>query len=164
MKTILLFTVGIFFTSTTSFSQAEKLYNLNRKLIADTSITISQTAYQILKESGKNPLRILQRNLKYPEIAKENYVKGSVIASFEVTRKGELINIIIEKSTDENFSKSVIEAINNSKTSLGGYLKPKQDIERFYIPFKFDLDVYDFNNDINTNSALTKKEIVTPFL
>ncbi len=166
------------------YCQIEYLFNSKGKLLIDTSFTISSQAYKVLKDFGRVPISVLQKSIQYPQLLKENYIQGLVIVSFEVTSKGEIINIKFEKSPDENFNIAISDAIKRSELSLGYYLKSdktgdkyfrkyikesrRQGVvfekitEKFYIPIKFELEVYQIEKDIHKNSVITKKELVIP--
>lgn len=55
----------------------------------------------------------IYRNLKYPPLATEKEIEGTVLASFVINETGNVINVTIEKDIGEGCGKAVKKVIEN---------------------------------------------------
>lgn len=77
----------------------------------------------------------VQRNVKYPDIAKENGIQGKVFVMFLVDKEGSVQNVTILRGVDPSLDTEVIRVVKSSPTWAPG----KQDGE--VVPVKFTITV-----------------------
>jgi protein TonB len=81
----------------------------------------------------------IQSTVKYPTIAMENSISGTVYVSFVVNRKGEVASINIVRGVDASLDEAVISALKQAPTWEPGKQRGKPVNVSFSIPVKFIL-------------------------
>jgi len=92
----------------------------------DDEEEISDVPFIIVEEmpifTQGNVHTYITKNIKYPEICKENNIQGKVYVQFVVNEKGKVSNVKILKGVDPNLDKEALRVINN----LPDYIPGKQ--------------------------------------
>ena len=81
----------------------------------------------------------IQQTVKYPALAMENSISGTVYVSFVVNRRGEVSNINIVRGVDPSLDEAVITALKAAPTWSPGKQRGKPVNVSFSIPVKFIL-------------------------
>jgi len=81
----------------------------------------------------------IQTTVKYPALAMENSISGTVYVSFVVNRRGEVSNINIIRPVDPSLDEAVINALKNAPIWEPGKQRGKPVNVSFSIPVKFIL-------------------------
>lgn len=89
---------------------------------------------------GLNDFRLyIQANLKYPRIAEENSISGTVHVSFVVDKKGEISEITILRGVDPSLDNEVIRGLKAAPKWTPGMQRMKPVFVRMSMPVKFTL-------------------------
>jgi protein TonB len=92
---------------------------------------------------GEDSLRkYIYKNLRYPELAKENDIQGTVYASFIIDKTGKVTNPVIKKGlkgAGVTCDKEVLRLIKNMPNWSPGKLHGKPVKVEYIIPVKFNL-------------------------
>jgi len=78
-----------------------------------------------------------QKNVKYPAIAMENSIFGTVEVSFVVNRDGQVEDVTIEKSLDPALDEAAINVVKSSPVWTPGKQRGKNVNVSFKIPIEF---------------------------
>jgi protein TonB len=90
---------------------------------------------------GINAFRnYIQRNLIYPEIARENGIEGTIYTRFIVNKNGQVEEISILRGVDPALDEAVVQAIKNSPKWQPGRQRGKAVNVSFTMPVIFSLD------------------------
>jgi periplasmic protein TonB len=81
----------------------------------------------------------IQATVKYPALAMENSISGTVYVSFVVNRRGEVSNINIVRGVDPSLDEAVISALKQAPKWEPGKQRGKPVNVSFSIPVKFIL-------------------------
>ena len=81
----------------------------------------------------------IQNTVKYPQLAMENSISGTVYVSFVVNRRGEVASINIVRGVDPSLDEAVINALKQAPTWEPGKQRGKPVNVSFSIPVKFIL-------------------------
>jgi protein TonB len=81
----------------------------------------------------------IQSTVKYPALAMENSISGTVYVSFVVNRRGEVSSINIVRGVDASLDEAVINALKQAPTWEPGKQRGKPVNVSFSIPVKFIL-------------------------
>ena len=81
----------------------------------------------------------IQGTLKYPRIAEENSISGTVHVTFVVNKKGELDEITILRGVDPSLDNEVIRALKAAPKWVPGKQRDKPVLVRMSMPVKFTL-------------------------
>lgn len=81
----------------------------------------------------------IQSTVKYPALAMENSISGTVYVSFVVNRRGEVANINIVRGVDPSLDEAVINALKQAPKWEPGKQRGKPVNVSFSIPVKFIL-------------------------
>lgn len=90
--------------------------------------------------SIENFRNYIQQTVKYPQIAMENSISGTVYVSFVVNRRGEVSNINIVRGVDPSLDEAVITALKQAPVWEPGKQRGKPVNVSFSIPVKFILN------------------------
>ncbi len=90
--------------------------------------------------SIENFRNYIQTTVKYPALAMENSISGTVYVSFVVNRRGEVSNITILRLVDPSLDEAVINALKNAPKWEPGKQRGKPVNVSFSIPVKFILN------------------------
>jgi len=81
----------------------------------------------------------IQKNLDYPDIAKENGVSGRVFVQFDVNGKGSIENVIVVRGVDPSLDKEAVRVIKSSPKWSPGKQRGRPVKVRFTFPIVFQL-------------------------
>jgi periplasmic protein TonB len=81
----------------------------------------------------------IQSTVKYPTLAMENSISGTVYVGFVVNRRGEVSNITIVRGVDPSLDEAVITALKQAPVWEPGKQRGKPVNVSFSIPVKFIL-------------------------
>ncbi|MEA3446812.1 MAG: energy transducer TonB [Bacteroidota bacterium] len=92
------------------------------------------------KEEGDLELRKhIAKNVKYPEIARENGIQGRVFISFVVSSKGKVTKVKIARGIDPALDKAAINVIKNLPNFSPGKQRGKAVRVSYTVPINFKL-------------------------
>jgi len=133
----------LFLVSTQSYAQDQsKLYNNNRKLIADDTLVLSPAAYKIWRQVEDSIVNKVESILRYPPPFTENCITpNTIILSFTYAANG-ISQFHIEKAFNANGWKNEI-AKNIQEAHIEQYFKnirlKKNKTYSFYLPLKWKI-------------------------
>jgi protein TonB len=84
-------------------------------------------------------IKFIKANVKYPEIAKENQISGTVYVSFVVNKDGNITDIKIVRSPDESLSREAIRVVKLMPPWKPGRQNNTAVRVQFNLPIKFTL-------------------------
>lgn len=84
-------------------------------------------------------LNWLSKNIRYPEIAKENYITGKVFVSFVINIDGSVCDIKIVRGVDESLDLEAIRVCSKMPKWKPGNQRGKPVRVRFSIPINFQI-------------------------
>jgi len=85
-------------------------------------------------------MKFIQRNTKYPAIAKEYNITGKVYVSFIVDRKGNVTNVKIVRGVDKNLDAEAFRVVSALPKYKPGRQRGKAVRVMFTIPINFTLN------------------------
>jgi TonB family protein len=85
-------------------------------------------------------MKFVQKNVKYPSIAKEYNITGKVYASFIVGKDGSVTNVKIVRGVDKNLDAEVIRLVKSFPKYKAGIQRGKAVRVMFTIPINFTLN------------------------
>ena len=100
----------------------------------------SESNEELKKCHYKKMLNFIYTNIKYPEIAKEKDIEGTVVARFIVDKEGNVIEPEIVQSIGGGCDEEVLRVINNFPTWIPGEHNGKTVNVYFNLPVKFKLE------------------------
>jgi hypothetical protein len=137
-----------------AFSQSSILYNADGTLKADKQFKITKEMLIKAPAIEKNLLAAVYNNVRYPSMAKENNITGSVIVKLVTTAGNTGFEIV--KSSDIVFKESLERFFKGIYLySKAGYHGPGV----FYLPIKFQLLKNRFSQTLKSNKVLTIEAI-----
>lgn len=89
--------------------------------------------------SSGNLLEYVARNIKYPVIAQENGIEGTVVVSFVVNEQGKVADIKVTKKVDASLDKEAMRIIQQMPDWKPGKQRGKPVAVQFSIPIEFHL-------------------------
>lgn len=87
----------------------------------------------------KAMLEFIQKNIKYPEIAKRNKIQGTVLVNFVINKEGKIIKPKIMKSPSEALSEEALRILSIMPDWVPGKQKGQAVSVSYTIPVKFTL-------------------------
>ncbi len=85
-------------------------------------------------------MKYIQKNVKYPAIAKEYNITGKVYVSFIVDRKGSVTNVKIVRGVDKNLDAEAMRVVKSLPKYKPGKQRGKSVRVMFTIPINFTLN------------------------
>ncbi|MDA7729024.1 energy transducer TonB, partial [Flavobacteriales bacterium] len=85
-------------------------------------------------------MRYIQKNVKYPAIAKEYNITGKVYVSFIVDKKGSVTNVKIVRGVDKNLDAEAMRVVKSLPKYKPGKQRGKSVRVMFTIPINFTLN------------------------
>jgi periplasmic protein TonB len=82
-------------------------------------------------------IKLVQGNAKYPPIAKEAGIQGTVFVYFEVNKDGKVENVEIKKSVDKRLDEEAVKAVKMLPTFDPGKQRGKPVRVQYTIPVRF---------------------------
>ena len=85
-------------------------------------------------------MKYIQKNVKYPPIAKEYNITGKVYISFVVDKSGSVTNVKVVRGVDKNLDAEAVRVIKSLPKYKPGMQKGKPVRVMFTIPINFNLN------------------------
>jgi protein TonB len=85
-------------------------------------------------------LEYLQRNIRYPNEARENQIQGRVVVRFIVNKEGKIEGAEVQKGIGYGCDKEALRVVNAMKTWKPGQVKGKTVKAYYTLPITFRLD------------------------
>jgi|TARA_B110000914_G_scaffold226156_1_gene249485 protein TonB len=85
-------------------------------------------------------MKFIQKNVKYPAIAKEYNITGKVYVSFIVDRQGKVTNVKIVRGVDKNLDAEALRVVSSLPRYTPGRQRGKAVRVMFTIPINFTLN------------------------
>jgi periplasmic protein TonB len=85
-------------------------------------------------------LKFLAENIKYPPLARENNIQGSVVLSFVIGKKGEVTDVAIVKDIGGGCGKEAVRVVQNMPKWSPGEAAGNPVKVRFMLPVRFKLE------------------------
>lgn len=85
-------------------------------------------------------LKYLAENIKYPPLARENNIQGSVVLSFVVGKKGEVSDVTIVKDIGGGCGKEAVRVVQSMPKWSPGEANGNPVKVRFMLPVRFKLE------------------------
>ena len=85
-------------------------------------------------------MKYIQKNVKYPAIAKEYNITGKVYVSFIVDRQGKVTNVKIVRGVDKNLDAEAVRVVKSLPKYKPGKQRGKSVRVMFTIPINFTLN------------------------
>ena len=85
-------------------------------------------------------MKYIQKNVKYPPIAKEYNITGKVYVSFIVDRQGKVTNVKIVRGVDKNLDAEAVRVVKSLPKYKPGKQRGKAVRVMFTIPINFTLN------------------------
>ncbi len=85
-------------------------------------------------------MQFLQKNIKYPQIAKENGISGVVYVSFIVDKNGQVTEVKVVRGVDSFLDKEAIRVVSSLKGYTPGKQRGKPVPVQFTLPIRFQLN------------------------
>ncbi len=132
MKRFLLLLSAIFLTNM-ALCQEEK------------KVSVDDEVFVVVEEQAEFPggldsmYAYIQKNLKYPELAKEKGIEGRVFVSFIIEKDGSISNILIKRAIGGGCEEATVEMIKNMPKWKPGKQRGKPVRFQFTLPIKFEL-------------------------
>ncbi|MDO3644929.1 energy transducer TonB [Mucilaginibacter sp. L3T2-6] len=147
--------VSLLLFANTALAQNSMLYNNHRKLMIDTSFTISTETYRNIRTIEKVLLPVIFNNIKYPEVARQNGERGTVIVQLTIDNKSMLYTYKIVKSDLEIFNPPVNQLFKNLSKYVRDAICPAGQSINIYIPVRFFLNQDNFEKTLKLNHSVT---------
>lgn len=159
MRVLILF--FSFLVTCNMYGQESLLYNSDGKLKIDTTLCIESSSLAEMVKIEQFILPTLYNRLDYPENSRENGNEGILIievtiGAIEKSIEWRSLECEIIKGVDPWIDKSVIKAIYCLKSSIIYIVEDTEEFN-FYIPFIFELEKSEFEENLKRNGAVTKK-------
>ena len=84
-------------------------------------------------------MKFLQRNIKYPTIAKENGVKGTVFVQFVVEKDGKVSDVVVVKGVDKSLDAEAKRVVSSMPKWAAGVQGGVPVAVQYVLPVKFEL-------------------------
>ena len=115
-------------------------------LVIDSGEEEESDDNQIFVKAEKMPIfqkgslmRYIMSRIKYPILAQENDITGTVYISFVVNKNGEVINVKVLRGVDPSLNKEAIRVIKALPNWIPGYQRTRPVNVAFTVPIKFEL-------------------------
>lgn len=84
-------------------------------------------------------IKYLSENIKYPQVAKENQIQGTVYLNFVVEADGSITNVVIARGVDASMDKEAVRVIRSMQRWKPGKQSGKTVRVKFNLPVRFVL-------------------------
>lgn len=101
----------------------------------------NEETYEDQLECTKQKIQsTIRKYLRYPELAKQNNIEGTVVGSFIVSSSGQIEDIKIEREKGLGLDEAVIKVIKKLPKFVPGEQNSRQVNVKMHLPIKFKLD------------------------
>ena len=102
-------------------------------------------------------MKYIQKNVKYPAIAKEYNITGKVYVSFIVDKSGSVTNVKIVRGVDKNLDAEAMRVVKSLPKYKPGKQRGKSVRVMFTIPINFTLSTNNFEKTKEEDELLIKE-------
>lgn len=85
-------------------------------------------------------LEYLKKNIKYPDICRDNNIQGRVIVSFVVNKDGKIVDPEVVKGVNPSLDKEALRVISTMPNWKPGYQRGKPVRVKYSVPVNFRLN------------------------
>lgn len=111
----------------------------------ENKVSVDDEVFVVVEEQAEFPggldsmYAYIQKNLVYPELAKEKGIEGRVFVQFVIEKDGSISNILIKRAIGGGCEEAVVEMIKNMPKWKPGKQRGKPVRFQFVLPIKFEL-------------------------
>ena len=115
-------------------------------VVVETDESDEEAIYVVVETMPEFPggdlglMKYIQKNVKYPAIAKEYNITGKVYVSFIVDKKGSVTNVKIVRGVDKNLDAEAMRVVKSLPKYKPGKQRGKAVRVMFTIPINFTLN------------------------
>jgi TonB family protein len=131
-------------------AQTSILYNNSRSLKVDNSFKIDEFTFSNIANIEKELLPRIYNAVRYPAMAKENNISGTVIIQLLINDGDGSFEIA--KSSNKIFNDPALKAL---KSIYPQVVFPPKGKLLLYVPLKFEVIQNTYKNTLNRNHAVT---------
>ena len=102
------------------------------------------------KEGVKAMMEFIEKEMKYPQIAKENGIQGRVIVNYIIEKDGAISNVQIVRGVDPSLDKEAIRIIEAMPKWNPGLQRDERVRVRYTLPITFKLDDKEDSSEFTT--------------
>ena len=125
----------------------------------DKIYTITSIEQQPTYPGGENALfEHLANNIKYPIIARENGIEGTVYVEFIIAKDGSVTNVVAKRKVDGGCTEEALRVINTMLNWTPGRQEGKPVNVKYTLPIKFKLQD-NYTNSTNTAASFIGGEV-----
>lgn len=84
-------------------------------------------------------MRYISKHVKYPTIAVENGIKGTVYVNFIVNKKGDVVDVTLLRGTDSMLDREALKVVSNLPKWKPGSQNGRKVNVSYQVPIKFHL-------------------------
>ena len=121
------------------------LCTLSFGAFAQEEVKVEEEVFVVVEEQAEFPggldsmYAFIQKNLKYPELAKEKGIEGRVFVQFVIEKDGSISNVKILRGIGGGCEEAAVEMIKNMPKWKPGKQRGKPVRFQFVLPIKFEL-------------------------
>jgi len=116
-----------------------KEININTK-IDDITEPVLSTGYSHFPGGDEALNKYIEANLHYPNVAKKEYIQGTVYIYFYVEKDGSLTDIKLEEGIGGGCDEEALRIVKNMPKWIPGSINGKPALQSQYVRIKFTLD------------------------
>lgn len=111
----------------------------------EKKVSVDDEVFVVVEEQAEFPggmdsmYAYIQKNLKYPELAKEKGIEGRVFVQFVIEKDGSISNILVKRAIGGGCEEAAVEMIKNMPKWKPGKQRGKPVRFQFTLPIKFEL-------------------------
>ena len=111
----------------------------------EKKVSVDDEVFVVVEEQAEFPggldsmYAYIQKNLKYPELAKEKGIEGRVFVSFIIEKDGSISNILVKRAIGGGCEEAAVEMVKNMPKWKPGKQRGKPVRFQFTLPIKFEL-------------------------
>lgn len=151
--------------SFTSYSQANVILPHDSTTVADTTFNPDDEVFVVSEVSPEYPggqselLKFIQQNLRYPDMARENEIQGTVYASFIIEKSGRVNDVKIIRGIGGGCDEETWRFLKKMPAWKPGMQNGKLVRCSMFLPIKFDLGKSTTASDSDMDFAKTQKDL-----
>ena len=88
---------------------------------------------------GGDPVRWINKNVKYPVIAQENGIQGKVFVQFVIEKDGSITNVKVLRGVDASLDKEAVRVVQSMPKWKPGKQRGKPVRVSYNVPINFRL-------------------------
>ena len=121
------------------------LFALSFGAFAQEEVNVEEEVFVVVEEQAEFPgcmdsmYAYIQKNLKYPELAKEKGIEGRVFVSFIIEKDGSISNVKLLRGIGGGCDEASVEMVKNMPKWKPAKQRGKPVRCQFNLPIKFEL-------------------------